>query len=194
MSLAFPSSPTTNQAVTIGGIDWIYNGTSWKRRPLAMKTINGVPLAGAGDALIPGSMVGTYTTTVALQTAFPAANNAGKTALIGAAAPYLEYKCDGVSWTANFTAAQVAPLTAHSDRLLSSPYTFTPGAMFRLKVVSTSASTVQIYGRDYLGAEVLVDTMNSAVAETKYYSFFADSYESFRLVIVSGTVTISYLN
>lgn len=46
-----------------------------------------------------GGALGPYATPVAMQTASPAASNAGKVALVGASAPYIEYYSDGSVWT-----------------------------------------------------------------------------------------------
>lgn len=50
--------------------------------------------AGGGGS----SSIGTFATVSALQTAFPAAANSGKTALVGSAAPYATYVSTGGAW------------------------------------------------------------------------------------------------
>jgi hypothetical protein len=118
MSLAFPSSPTLNQQANLLGTTWTYTASGWRKATsnnTLLKTANGVALTGSGDAVIPGAPVGIYASAAALQTAFPAAANAGKTGLVGAAAPYAEYASDGVVWNANLTGAQVSSAVTYNS-------------------------------------------------------------------------------
>ncbi|APW38971.1 hypothetical protein RD110_18630 [Rhodoferax koreense] len=59
---------------------------------------NNTTLLFAPPAVGTGGVVGTYSTLAALQAAFPPAVNAGKTGLVGAAAPYTVYTSNGSSW------------------------------------------------------------------------------------------------
>ena len=65
--------------------------------------------------------VGTFATTSALQTAFPAASNPGKTALVGSAAPYTQYVSDGAAWSqpGGLTATQKLQLLPVSHTYLT---------------------------------------------------------------------------
>lgn len=72
-------------------------------------------VADLSDANTINLLVGVYSTTSALQAAFPAASNAGQTALVGSAAPFAVYRSDGVTWNkeispTDFSAKQNVPL------------------------------------------------------------------------------------
>jgi hypothetical protein len=50
---------------------------------------------------VSGGGLGTFASTGALETAFPAAANTGKTAMVGSAAPYAQYVSNGTAWVAS---------------------------------------------------------------------------------------------
>jgi hypothetical protein len=78
--------------------------TSWPYQINAgdgSSTVNIHSGSGIGNFTFGGAQqVGIYASTGALETAFPAASNAGKTGLVGAAAPYAQYVSNGTSWVA----------------------------------------------------------------------------------------------
>jgi hypothetical protein len=74
-------------------------------------------LADYNTAVYPVSeayLTGTYATAAALQTAFPAASNTNKTALVGASAPYTVYISNGTAWAVANVAATIPQNTAFS--------------------------------------------------------------------------------
>jgi hypothetical protein len=102
MSLAFPSTPapTVNQIAVAAGVSYTFNGSAWVKDTGTgtLKTVGGQSLAGTGNIPIPEIYVGTFATAAALSTAFPAASNIGKSALVGTIAPYVAYTCNGTDW------------------------------------------------------------------------------------------------
>lgn len=82
---------------------------------LTINTVNAIaPDGGVPIALGAGGALGPYATVAALQTASPAAANAGKHASVGAAAPYVDYVSDGSSW--NQVATEVPSLRQAATR------------------------------------------------------------------------------
>lgn len=88
-------------------------GTAYRNTTAGITTlgtaIDGITVLQQGDMLV-GFVAGTYTlvpagyvagifaNAAALQTAFPAANNAGSRALVGAAVPFDTYSSNGAAW------------------------------------------------------------------------------------------------
>ncbi len=88
-------------------------GSAYKNTSSGVTTlgtaIDGITAVNQGDMLVcftagtytlvpAGYIVGIFANTSALQTAYPAANNAGASALVGGAAPYTRYNSDGNAW------------------------------------------------------------------------------------------------
>jgi hypothetical protein len=104
MAIALPLSPTLSQVVSISGVKYTYTANGWKRSVAGASVTN------------PATLVGTYATAAALQAAFPATVNAGRIGLVGASAPYTEYKSDGVSWNSStLTTQQTSVLSKAAD-------------------------------------------------------------------------------
>jgi hypothetical protein len=169
MSLAFPQSPTQGTQVTIQGVNWIYNGTAWGRdeggnRPL--KTINGVSMLGTGDVNIPGTPIGIFSTLGALQTTFPAAASSGRTALVGASAPYVEYTSTGLAWllSALITDAQrVAGVTGVAGLNAANQLVGTDG----VNLFSQGKGTVRV-----LDARGQASSVTGTTTKTMLYDLF----------------------
>lgn len=70
------------------------------RANLSYSAATGLATTPDGVSVILGGIPGTFATSAALQTAYPAASNAGKSAIIGTGAPYFVYDSDGNSWSA----------------------------------------------------------------------------------------------
>lgn len=103
---------------------------------------NGSPVSGGGS-------VGTFANAAALEAAFPAAENAGRTGLVGASAPYTEYISYGVSWVLSYVGASTySPktpparrtsqnLAADTTDLVLDTYTIPAGSVDATSVIET---------------------------------------------------------
>lgn len=87
LQTAFPAASNTGALATVGSsapyTQYVSNGSAWVA-------------AGVGSGNV--TNVGTFATTGALQTAFPAASNTGSLALVGSGAPYALYISSGSAW------------------------------------------------------------------------------------------------
>lgn len=64
--------------------------------------------------------VGIYTSTTALEAAYPAASHIGRLASVGASAPYTIYVSDGSAWVVQLTSTQVSDLAGQLPRSIAS--------------------------------------------------------------------------
>lgn len=100
-----PSSTPVDVPLALG-FDLVGRGAAvWVTRPDFDE--NPPPVAGGGN-----SAVGPYANTTALQTAHPAAANTGRTAYVGASAPYTLYQSNGSAWVA----AATSPVSSVAGR------------------------------------------------------------------------------
>lgn len=146
-------------------------------------------VADLSDSATVERLVGAYSTTSALQAAFPAASNAGFTALVGSAAPFGVYKSDGTTWNkevspTDFNTKQSIPLTwdGTTPALVSSTnpipafgansflYTGAGGATLDGKTYQTgdvalwngSVFIKEVYGGGYLGSFASTSALQTA--------------------------------
>lgn len=100
--------------------------------PYAVYQSNGSAWAPVGSGSL--ANVGTYASTGALQTAFPAASNKGSFAYVGSSSPYTLYTSDGTTWIAS-SGSGGTPSTTTPNALASTPVIGTSTAFMRADAV-----------------------------------------------------------
>lgn len=102
-----------------------------------------------GSPVSRGGSVGTFANAAALEAAFPGAENAGRTGLVGPSAPYTEYISYGVSWVLSYVGASTySPktpparrtsqnLAADTTDLVLDTYTIPAGSVDATSVIET---------------------------------------------------------
>jgi len=126
--------------------------------------ITGVGSSASGGAL------GPYVDLAALNAAQPAASNAGKTAMVGAAAPYATYACDGKNWLQISSAANRIALLKQaidvpgSRRHVDQPWN--PPPAHQVSTLYAAGACVVNAGNIYYNASAAAQTSGAASPPT----------------------------
>jgi hypothetical protein len=137
LQTAYPAASNPACIALVVGVIYISNGTAWQVKVQASTDLS--------DSASLERLVGTFASTSALQTAFPAASNTGYKALVGASAPYTNYSSNGSAW--------VKGVSASTD--------LTDGATINAQITTNTAAAVQITGN------VTITTANQATYNGK---------------------------
>lgn len=97
LQTAYPAASNPACIALVVGVIYISNGTAWQVKVQASTDLS--------DSASLERLVGTFASTSALQTAFPAASNTGYKALVGASAPYTNYSSNGSAWVKGVSAS-----------------------------------------------------------------------------------------